>query len=330
MIDRMDKRDKHQAAALIKARPHAMVPPRATATAEPGIDALEQRFEALLRGTRGLADAIAEHGPLAPSPLMPNFEAVPGQTGVRGQAGNSLAQLFSEALEPPPTQAADASPGSAPHDLQAQHALGAHEKPQETQGAQGEDPTNASAESAPQATPASLDPRVLNAQRKRKLQMQTKMQEDAAKATIQEQAAARPAQHLPPPSGRAASGSPASATRIDGIGAIGQADIAPRLPPASLSADPRFQADAAPGTHDLQDASAIAQKEAFSQELAQDEYMQDPSAPSAPARQEHRRDQSERQEILAAETAAAQVVQGQMLVQSNTPESLPLHLLESI
>ncbi|MDR6536933.1 hypothetical protein [Variovorax soli] len=343
MIDRMHKRDKHQPPALIKARPHAM-PPGVTEAA------LEQHFEALLQEGSGPAnDEIAQQHRLPPSPLMPNFEAARTQEGGNARRDSALAAAFAT----PPLQSAESPPVDAPQNLDAwrtadaqttlpeawvgtQSAQGNEHAPaaQDTEGAQaaqGKDPSESWAGQALQAGPASLDPR-LGAQRK--LQLPMKMQQDNAKAAIQEQAAAQPVRQLPQVPAPAPPGGTASEDRIDGIGTPGTpgapADIATALAPASPPLVWRSQVDAAAATNAPTDASAIATDEALAQELAQDEPTMDASAPSSPARQLQRRQQSERQEILAGETAAAQTMQAQMLVQSNTPESLPLHLLESL
>ncbi len=286
MIDRTDRRDKHQPPALIKARPNAMAP---------GIEALEKdRFEALLQGARRMTEAIQEERPLARSPLIPRSDAAPadeGQTGLPDEAGASTAGPLADTCAPPsrqdhPTDVAEAVPGHPRQEAQDQEIDGILAGPETL------------------ATPASLDPRVLNARRKRKLQMEVKMHEDAARTMAQEQAAARPAQQLPPPSGPVAGGKAPPAPRIEAIGTVGSAVMAPRTTTTSPSPLP---------------SPEMPENDALVLAPEQEEGTR-----------QHRQHRSERQEIVAAEVVAAQVVQEQILAQRNMPESLPLHLLESI
>lgn len=307
MIQRTEKGDKHHPPALVKAPPHIV---------KPGIVELDKdRFEALLQKAGDLPDAIPEQRPLARSPLFPHFDAAPAGEGPavpQGEAAASTPSPLADAFESPsqPAHAADAAgakPGSASKESQSQ--------------SEDEDPAAAvAAEPGMQATPGSLDPRVLKVLRKRKLQME-KMHEDAAKATAQDQAATRPAQPLSP-SGTVASGKATLAPRVDRTGAVGKADA------ASLTArapTPSFgSASAPPSTSTSASASASAQAV-----MPEDESLLATPEHEERTRQ-HQHHESERGEVAAAEAGAAQAVQQQMLALRNTPESLPVHLLESI
>lgn len=299
MTDRIDKRDKHQPPALIKARPNATTPD--------DIQAFDKdRFEALLQGASSTPDAIPEQRPLAQSPLIPRSDAAPAGEGRAGQGQqdeveSGTARSLADAFESPrqqdhPAGTAEAVPGKA--------------QPE----AQGQEPDGIPAGPGALATPASLDPQLLNMRRKRKLQMEMKMHEDAAKTMAQEQVAARPAQQLPPPPGTVAGGKAPPASRIEGVGAIAKADIAPRTAPASPSPSPDM-----PDMPDIPNVPDTPENEALSPAPEHDEGTR-----------QHRHHQSERQETVAAEAGAAQVVQEQILALRNMPESLPLHLLESI
>ncbi|VTU27148.1 hypothetical protein H4CHR_01936 [Variovorax sp. PBS-H4] len=291
MSDRIDRRDKHQPPVLIKTRPNAMAL---------GLHAVEQNhFEALLQGANDMPRAVPEQSPVAPSPLNPRFNAAP--------AGERQAEPLDEA------EAGTArSPDDAFESQQQGHFTGATEAkagraPNEAAD-EDEDQDAAARFAAPETPetpepPALPDPRVLSVRLKRKLQMEMKMREDATRAVTQEQAAAPPAQQLPP-SGTEASSKTPPAPRVEGVGAASKADMARPTAPES------------PESPEMP-------------EMPENEELSLATEPDEGLRQD-RHHQSDRQEIVAAEAGAAQVVQAQLLAQRNMPESLPLHLLESI
>ncbi|VTU22777.1 hypothetical protein H6CHR_01855 [Variovorax sp. PBL-H6] len=297
MTDRIDKKDKHQPPALIKARPNAMAH---------DFEAFDRnRFEALLQGAGDMTDTMPEPTALARSPLTPRPNAVPAddpQAEPQDEATASTARPTADAVALPSPEDHPSGSPKAVSDGPTEEAEEEHElnRMQAAPGAQ--------------ATLTSLDPRVLDVQRKRKLQMQMKMHEDAARTLAQAQAPAAPAQQLPPPSGTVPDGKASSALRADEIGAVRKADLAAPTAPASPLPSPSPSP-----SQEMPEMTELTEIDALSPAPEQDESTQ-----------QHRHHQSQRQEIVAAEAGAAQVVQQQILAQRNMPESLPLHLLESI
>ncbi|GAA4348439.1 hypothetical protein GCM10023165_34250 [Variovorax defluvii] len=311
-----DRIDNTAPPARVKTQMPSMAPKQSS-----DLDLLADRFEALLQEA---ASPPFDPHPLAASPLVQDPGEAPSPLGRPSLGASQVPKgAAQEAPRDVPLEAQHESPHDAP--TVAPQGAGAPEAPDEgpqepPQEAPGDAPPELVAEESCQiAGSPSIDPRIPTALRRLQLKQQqlqrqreVKLQEDAARSAGLAGAV----------SAQSDRSTASGATAPGDLRAVGRVEEIARAPeaPQELSAAPP----------ELLDLPTLQANDARAEEVAVEQNARDPSSETSPIRHEHVRQQSQRQEIAAGEAAAAQVVQAQLVQQLNTPESLPLQLLESI